>query len=146
MRHDDPVIPVERVGSETAHLIFDPTGSDEVTVRYVSTGADAVVAAYDTPSGQLEALASFFREMADEWKGWDGERRWASLEGHIELSAIHDRVVILRFEMSPQFDHYPWRLSGAVEIEPGEQLSSIATGMDALFKQSTAKHLSHQGS
>lgn len=132
MGDDDPVIP-QRVGSETTHLIFDKTGSEEVTVRYASMGVEAAVAAYDTPSG-LDGLADFFREMADDWNGWDGERTWSSLEGHIELTASHRRVVTLRFEMSSQQEQNPWRLSGTVEIEPGEQLSAVADGFDTLFK------------
>ena len=34
--------------------------------------------------------ARFFAELAADWRGWDGERRWRSLEGEMEIEASHD--------------------------------------------------------
>jgi hypothetical protein len=35
-------------------------------------------------------LADFLSELAGSWRGWEGERKWTSLEGDIELTATHD--------------------------------------------------------
>jgi hypothetical protein len=35
-------------------------------------------------------LAEFFADLAADWRGWKDERRWSSLEGDVELVALHD--------------------------------------------------------
>lgn len=35
-------------------------------------------------------LGQFFTSLAKDWKGWRGERTWATLEGEFELTATTD--------------------------------------------------------
>jgi hypothetical protein len=37
-------------------------------------------------------LGEFFRYFADNWRGWQGVKAWASLEGELSLTAESDRV------------------------------------------------------
>ena len=32
-----------------------------------------------------DALAAFFENLADSWRGWHGERSYSTLEGDLEL-------------------------------------------------------------
>ena len=44
----------------------------------------ASLRSYEIGIGQL---ADYFAELAADWRGWKGERRWSSLEGDVELAA-----------------------------------------------------------
>jgi hypothetical protein len=35
---------------------------------------------------------TLFAELAANWRGWDGERRWADLEGRVALAATADSL------------------------------------------------------
>jgi hypothetical protein len=37
-------------------------------------------------------LGDFFASLAADWKGWEGARRWESLEGELSLAAESDRT------------------------------------------------------
>jgi Family of unknown function (DUF6228) len=72
-------------------------------------------------------LADYFRDIAEHWRGWKGEKKWGTLEGEFELSATADSTghVKLRFFLRAPETGYHWELSGAIELEAG-QLDSIA--------------------
>jgi len=46
-------------------------------------------------------LGEFFTELADHWRGWEGELRWKSVENHARPSAKSDRTghITLFFEI-----------------------------------------------
>lgn len=63
---------------------------DSVTATLVHEGLRARAEVY-IPEGQgLDGLDSLFVTMADQWRGWAGEKSWGSLEGELSLSCTHD--------------------------------------------------------
>src|ERR1041384_5591920 len=67
-----------------------------------------------------------FRDLARNWKGWDGKRLWASIEGELTLSATCDSAghTMLTVELRRQ-TRDAWRLLGHLVLEAG-QLDEIA--------------------
>jgi hypothetical protein len=79
-------------------------------------------------------LVDLFQSMARDWKGWDGERAWSSIEREFSVSAAADRLghvsLSLRFR---RFDvSEPWSISVQLQIEAG-QLEVIARHVTAFF-------------
>lgn len=73
-----------------------------------------------------------FREMADHWQGWDGEKIWAALDGEFTLRATSTSlgritVMIEMVELSGAF-----RLEATLALEAG-QLESICKGVESVF-------------
>jgi len=74
-----------------------------------------------------EHFVTFFEKMANDWKGWEGEKTAESLEHDFQLSANCDSLghvslkVILRQTSVPN----GWRLEAALMLEAG-QLDSVA--------------------
>jgi hypothetical protein len=67
------------------------TGGSEhfrVTVRAKDLLASVRVYSPD-PHGHL---SEFFGDLAVNWKGWSGEKKWSSLEGEVELSCSCDSL------------------------------------------------------
>jgi hypothetical protein len=64
----------------------------------------------------------WFRELAENWRGWEGERKWASLEGEITLSATNDRRghVAMRVQMRSGFWDNDWHVTATVQVDPGQ--------------------------
>lgn len=74
-----------------------------------------------------------FRDLARDWKGWDGKRSWASIEGELTLSATCDSAghTMLTVELRRQ-TRDAWRLLGHLLLEAG-QLDQIARDLDKFF-------------
>jgi len=72
-------------------------------------------------------LGDYFQDIADNWRGWSGEKKWATLENEFELAATADNLghVRLEFFLRSPYTGYQWELRGALELEAG-QLDSIA--------------------
>ena len=102
-----------------------PTGSAELLrARVRAPGLDCERDAYEY--GGYEALAAFFEDMAGSWRGWLGERVFASLEGDLEIVAVHDgRHVELAVRLR-QFGPGDWTVSATVIVDPGEDLAASA--------------------
>ena len=100
----------------------DRTGLvEEAWVRLSRQGlhAETWVWAHQRPG--LDGLADYFAEMSDDWRGWDGERTWASVQGELQLTSRHEGGhiaidVVLDREIT-------WTVSTELAIEPGEQLT-----------------------
>jgi hypothetical protein len=58
-------------------------------------------------------LDGFIRGLAADWRGWDGDRAWISLEEHMSIVATHDDIghVRLRVTLRRSLDLDAW--SGA---------------------------------
>ena len=71
--------------------------SDPNFYTFVATveqpGLRASVKVYDM-DGEPDSgrLADFFSALAEEWRGWEGEKEWAALEGQLALSCTSDRT------------------------------------------------------
>ncbi|MGO9558648.1 MAG: DUF6228 family protein [Acidimicrobiales bacterium] len=78
-------------------------------------------------------LATFVREVADAWQGFEGTKEFSSLEGQLELSCQHDGVgtvvciVRLRRPQPPE-----WRFEAVLQLGAGAQLDEFASEIEAL--------------
>jgi hypothetical protein len=70
---------------------------------------------------------SFFRDLAQDWSGWKGEREWGSLEGEFRLCATIDSTghvdLMVKIKSGPY--PYDWSLTTTLVLESG-QLAQIA--------------------
>ena len=123
-----------------------------VTVRSVKGGTrltfssvtdDAFIATFEGPdfSGNVNVSTyhsgfpnSLFDELAAEWCGWKGEKKWSSLEGELHLTAKSDKLghVFLSVTVGVINGRDDWRLHGDLLIEAG-QLDGLAKSLNGLF-------------
>lgn len=84
-------------------------------------------------------LVAFFESLAHDWRGWDGERRWDSLEGDLSLRAMYQyRHVQLRVTLrgpGPGWGNHGWEASISVTLDPGEQLTQTTAELASLFER-----------
>ncbi|WP_144660124.1 DUF6228 family protein [Paenarthrobacter nicotinovorans] len=79
------------------------------------------------------ALLSYFEELERDWRGWDGDKSFDSLERDFRLSAKHDGHVRVTFEIE-NFDRPdPWTAMGVVNLDPGEELTAAVESLRALL-------------
>jgi Family of unknown function (DUF6228) len=84
-------------------------------------------------------LPELFESLAHNWKGWDGEKLWPSLEGEFSLSATAERLAHVRLGYRLCGDvvgKETWELKGSLFPEAG-QLDAIAREMRA-FRDASA--------
>jgi Family of unknown function (DUF6228) len=67
-------------------------------------------------------LDLLFRRLADDWRGWEGERTWSSLEGDLDLAATHDGLghVALRVRLRSGPYEEDWLATGTIWLEAGQ--------------------------
>jgi Family of unknown function (DUF6228) len=79
-----------------------------------------------------QALSEFFQGLADSSRGWEGERKWRSLEGELQLTASIDKTGHVWLRMNSKIRALFVGLAGAgqtgVELEAG-QLEALAQDM-----------------
>ena len=80
-----------------------------------------------SPDGE-HTLGVFFRRLSDDWRGWDDERTWASIEGAFDLAATHDGLghVALRVRIRSCQHDDEWTVSGVLLLDAGQQLARVA--------------------
>ncbi|MFJ4029345.1 DUF6228 family protein [Paenarthrobacter sp. NPDC089989] len=78
-------------------------------------------------------LLSFFDELARNWRGWDGEISFASIEGDLRLTAKHEGHVRIAFELEEFAGPTPWRAQGELALDPGEELKTAAESLRNLL-------------
>jgi uncharacterized protein DUF6228 len=79
------------------------------------------------------SLSEFFDDLAKNWRGWKGAKKWEAYEGGLGLSCTSDRlghitVTVELREGSPE----RWLVRGEVPLEAG-QLERLATEMRAFY-------------
>lgn len=73
-------------------------------------------------------FAEFFLLLAKDWRGWNGERTFESLEHSLRITASHDNIgsvtitVLLKAGVESNFD---WSASQRLTVEPS-QLEKIS--------------------
>ena len=84
-------------------------------------------------------LGDFFRDLALNWKGWEGERHWSTLEGEFAICATSDHLghIRLAFTLSQPYTGLELQLKGALELEAGT-LDSVAKQVSAAWRQNAA--------
>jgi hypothetical protein len=76
----------------------------------------------------------FFRDLAADWRGWQGKREWSSLEGELKFSATCDSSGHTSLSVQLRSGPYPlnWSLSAVLLIEAGS-LEGIASEIQRFF-------------
>jgi hypothetical protein len=109
-----------------------PDGSPQTIMATLDgPGLSASVTAYDDNYG---ALADFFDDLAGSWRGWDGERGFGSLEGDLDLLAVHDGHIRLTVRLRVVDGPGDWNVRATVTIDPGEDISSAAADVRAMVE------------
>jgi hypothetical protein len=70
--------------------------------------------------------------MAENWRGWRGERSYHSLERDLETVATHDGHVRLALRLNQNSGPAAWTVDADASIDPGEDLSAAATAVRSL--------------
>jgi hypothetical protein len=126
-------MPVARIGSgsETLILIAEEGAvrPDELVCEF---RAETMSASRRVYALGFTDLAEFFEGLAVDWRGWTGSRAWRSLEGDLEVAADHHRHVRLRVALRGDPYRSDWRVSATIELDPGEELSTVAADVRAL--------------
>lgn len=125
----------------SGNLVLDVDTADRDhrgTIEYLTVEADlpslqARLRVYE--HNGFSGLPSFFETLESHWRGWDGETRYASLEGDFQLAARHDGHIRLSFELNDFLGSIPWKAAGKLTLDPGEELS---TAVEALRQLLTA--------
>jgi len=79
-------------------------------------------------------LPGFLRELSDAWKGFDGVKSFASLEGELTIDARHDGLGTVSCEVTLRQPWPPeWSLSVVLDFGAGAHLEAIADEIDALL-------------
>lgn len=104
---------------------------DYFSVRYKSQAIECVTRVYAYEDGFR--LASIFTEMADNWKGWDGKKQWASLEGEFEIACniTSTGKVTAHFFLTHGLDR-EWEVKSSVFFGAGE-LEVLSKRMSEFF-------------
>lgn len=120
-----------------ARVILGPPSAGHLAIRlqgrYVQAG-DVV---------PLEpSLPGFFRDLGAGWRGWNGERRWASMTESCVIRARHDglgHVSLIISLREPGMDRErvsePWEASLGVSVDAAE-LDSIAARLGVFVEES----------
>lgn len=82
-----------------------------------------------------DGLPEFVRGLEADFRGWDGERTWASLERDLELRATHrggsiDLTWTLQFPQEPGTGDRFWTASLFLTIGAGEELKAMAADIE----------------
>ncbi len=87
--------------------------------RLLGAGLEARVPCTEA-NWERMSLAEFLASLDADWRGWDGEREWRSLEREVHLAATHEKTntVLLRVTFE---DGAPprWRCEAELEVDPG---------------------------
>ena len=87
----------------------------------------AGVVLYDGGDG----LARFFRDLASAWGGFEGVRRFGSLEGNLSIEARHDGVGTVFLDVCVGSSSLPeWALSAEIDLGAGAHLDRIAGDLE----------------
>jgi Family of unknown function (DUF6228) len=81
--------------------------------------------------------APLFAQMAANWKGWQGQYAWESLEGELCLRCTQDRAghVSIRVELRSGPTERDWVVETTIVTEAG-QLDGLAEGVERFFTRS----------
>jgi hypothetical protein len=131
-------------GSWVLHPPSDPYGDGYVLLMPVELHDDGLGARHtidlDWPNAGPPDLASYFKDLADHWRGWHGDRTWRSLDGSMVIKAAHDGQGLVT--LAGTLTHgvvvpTRWMARVCFTIEAGEQMRSLAADVEAHFTDVT---------
>ena len=113
-----------------------PGAPDHVIAELQLEGLSASRRVAHHYSSGFADIASFFDELANGWRGWEGVREWESLEGDLKIQARHAYGhVLFRITVrhgGPGWGNDGWTATADLTIDPGEQLSNVASDIRSL--------------
>lgn len=81
------------------------------------------------------SLSKFFTELAQHWRGWDGSKKWSSLEGEFEIECRHNRVGQVTTTATLHSNAYGHGWTGQIRFDiAAGQLEDIAVGVRRFFE------------
>jgi hypothetical protein len=82
-------------------------------------------------------LRSFFRGLADDWKGETLEATWEAIEHDLTIDARRDPLgyVLLTFTLRESYMPRAWQVRGMVQLEAGEEMERVADTIDILISE-----------
>jgi uncharacterized protein YbcC (UPF0753/DUF2309 family) len=126
-------VPSVTIGSGSAKLLLRaaegslPPEELEVELQAEALSAQATLYGLD-----FADLGTYFEGLASKWRGWAGSIDWRSLEGDLEISAMHERRVLLRIRLLGDRYQTEWCAIATIALDAGEELSSTAADVRGL--------------
>lgn len=105
---------------------------ESFVVRIEEPGLSA--AARIENSGVIQGPETFFQDIAQNWRGWEGEKTWYALEGELELTATSDSLghITIHVQLRPTAGPEGWRVISYAYAEAG-QLDSLSRRATQFF-------------
>lgn len=81
--------------------------------------------------------AALFKQVAEEWSGWKGEKGWGAIEGEFNLSATCDSLGHVTFVVELNPNGYPpcWSANLSLVVDAG-QLEELSNDAKLFFDES----------
>ena len=140
---------IRRPGTVMAHQ--DESGLDQLArigfdtlgLQTYLTAGPKEARAWTIPKGSKAPQAAgvihtgYFRSLDQDWRGWPGERQYASVEEDLVLSARHGGRIELSVTLTGEAardisTRVGWTVQAVVGVEPGEELSRFVRDLDCL--------------
>jgi hypothetical protein len=116
-------------------LIFALTGRSAHQIDFVvSVRKDWVTASAPASTYVSGPPTTMFKEMAANWRGWEGEKTWEDLEGRVKLSAASDKTGHISVKVTLVGPDYDSRVVAVLTYEAGA-LESMHTQVSGLFSR-----------
>lgn len=110
----------------------DPYAGSNFVAELHGDGVDAVRSVFMF-SFDWNALAAYFADLAESWRGWEGENVWESIEHDLRITATSDRLghCHLTFTLRDG-PNYTWETTvSGFAISAGEDMAAVAREMRA---------------
>jgi hypothetical protein len=123
---------VIKSADSSASLIFSDIEGDYFTAKFHSPELTVTKRVWGYTDCKL--LVNLFEYLAQEWKGWDGEKDWASLEGEFSVSCSSDKKghVHLKLRFRQYEGREPWIAEPSLNLEAG-MLEGVAKNVRKFF-------------
>ncbi|MCA1566541.1 MAG: DUF6228 family protein [Acidobacteria bacterium] len=110
---------------------------DYLDITLTATGLRASTRVYNIEhTGGASNLPAFLEDMASNWRGWRGEKRWASIEGDLKLictsSTLGHITIVVELD-SYVDDPYIWDVRCSIVLESW-QLDALAGQAKRFFR------------
>ncbi len=107
-------------------------GAEYVTVELV--GPDLAATRTQVYLYDPEPLVRLFDELAQNWRGWEGDKHWHSVESDLDLKCTSDRLGHITIAVTLRSGPYveDWSVSAPVFLDAGS-LDIIAQEMKAFL-------------
>jgi Family of unknown function (DUF6228) len=120
-------------GATVITLSYETSDTVRVTITERDLSATHVV--YGAYSDGFDSLADFFTGLAADWRRWEGERVYESLEHDLRFAAVHDGHVRLNVRLWQSSDPQGWSVETRLALGPGEELARVAAELAAFIRE-----------